>query len=349
MSALYTMIGNANIYSIDIALVFIFPVCIALYYVNNNTFRIFDLYALFTYFLFTILLAFQSLQVPELQNYCLWPIKAFLVVILLVANGSLVTKEQYLCIFAFALLLYITSNDEGGRAYGLFGPNMLYRFYGVLFIFTIYLYTCRLDKSYLLAAGLAISVVGILSTGSAGGILTLIVCSTVFINFRLRYLMVGIISLFFIYLGWDWINNITVVERIVSKLNSGLFTESVRINGILTITSGDFSFFGHPYSYYNHIWEDLYVYPHNIFAELYAFFGVSGVVVIIILISALITSIFNVRERKAGIFDLIFIALLPGTIVSGDLSDNYGLIGMGMGILIAKRRSSDILSFDKRP
>jgi len=354
ITVLFAIIGNARIAGFDIALTVIAPVCILLALMTKPRFKLPQIMLGVVIIAATFVLTVQTVNAEVLTGYVYWPVKACLVALFVTLFAHSIDGRQFTILFAFVLVLLLTSQQIDGRSFGLFGPNMLYRFYGILYFTAIYMLWARKGNIGWYITAIAISIFAIGRTGSVGGIFVLGAGSLLFIRPSLRYIPIFASMVFALYLVWPYIEDFNIVQRMLCKINlvwphiedfnimqrvdcrTNLdnIGASSRVNGIISILDYPFSVFGNNYNAYANVWRENYPYPHNIFVELWAFFGVPGIMVAAIPIGALLVVRRQVLRRECTLFHFAFISIFLSANLSGDLSDNYGAIGLALGLLL---------------
>ncbi len=168
LAIFFAMVGNAQVFGLDVALCFIAPLLLFIFFKQQP---VFSPHSTIVAIVFTalsgVMVAIAISGVSEFQSYYLWPIKAMLVALFVSRAEPGIQHITFLAFFAFCALLFLTSSDNAGRSYGLFGPNMLYRFYGLLFGLSLFYWLQT--RAFLTLAALGLSLLGVVSTGSAGG------------------------------------------------------------------------------------------------------------------------------------------------------------------------------------
>ena len=340
-------IGNAQILGIDIVLFFLLPILLLITSVDFTIIRS-TIYGYMFLFLMWAMLSLITLQgikanIPYFEYYWFWPIKAVILsFIISVHDQPKWNRTDTWILLLFALCLIFVGHFKDGRLYSIFGPNMLYRLFAILLIFSL-MQKNHTQKGIDKLTGIlafSLGMIGIFLTGSAGGIfLVLIILIYYFYLLNDKKLLLLIILMgFFIYIGSSVLHiasydsDITAISRIIYKL--GTFATSERWIGLSDIFSRPFSFWGGTYFSFSNIWTSSYPYPHNILAEIYAFYGILGLV----LISIIIIVILNLYNKKlsSNVYILTFIVVTGGSLLSGDLSDNYGVVAVSVGYLLNK-------------
>ena len=343
----FAFTGNAQFLGQDLVLLCFFPFLFFLFLKGQQS--ILYQYS-YLYFFMLMLLIFATflaikIDIPYFENYILWAPKA--AILMTVIGFSKPPRWNMSNMFVFSLMIFlliITGSIQDGRLFSVFGPNMLYRIFGMLVLFSVmhrFQQNHKVSVVNLLFIGLGIY--GIILTGSAGGILVLFLVlliytvhflkrSTPFYGILIVLPIIGLFALSIYFL--TTFEELTTFSRISYKL-AGLQLSS-RFIGLVTLFNAPFSWMGYSYGYFGHLWFFGYEYPHNIFAELYAFYGSIGLFLIAVICSAL--SKIYVSSLADDVYLLTFAVLLVGACLSGDLSDNYGVIGIAGGLLIRQQR-----------
>jgi hypothetical protein len=338
-------IGNAQLLDIDIVLFLLLPMLWIITFANSNFIRM-TVYGFIFLISLWAMLALVTLQginanIPYLKNYWLWPIKAAILAFIIATDDQPKWGQTNTWILIlFALCLIFVGRFEQGRLYSIFGPNMLYRLFGIILILSLMQKKIIREGTYKFTRIVAflLGIIGIMLTGSTGGIILVLVAfiyySYVF-HAKIFLLLTIVISLF-AYMGTSSLYlasfdiDITAISRVIYKI--GTFASSERFVGLFDVFSRPFSFWGSTYPSFSNIWTDSYPYPHNIVAELYAFYGALGIV-IISMISIMFFKLYD-KKLSSNVYVLTFIIIFFGSLLSGDLSDNYGVVAVCMGYLL---------------
>ena len=342
---LYVFIGNALISNIDIFLVFLTPVILALngFKISNNHKTQTVKTLLYLILLFCGMRA-AFIGIEYFEYYFIWPIKAIIGIIIISSTKELKWSSfDTFILFIFCFFLVLLGRIENGRLISFFGPNMLYRIFGFLYAFSLFQSLEEKSNKKIIFALISIfALTSSLATGSTGAVVTIILISLAAIyRFSAKIFIASLTSLaivlFYIETIMSYIesniNNIpTIISRTLIKLQDN--SSSDRSFGLSEIYSKDPLFFGYNHSDFNLIWTDGYKYPHNIFAELYAFYGIFGIFLIMIIIFAFIRSLPQII--KGGTYELMLLVMFIASMLSGDLSDNYGVIILTSTIIMRK-------------
>lgn len=339
---LAAFIGNAELFGFHVGLLILFGLAI----IQFSYTRKFPRHALILIgFLFGVLIAAtirsQHIGVPYYDRYWLWPVQSMIVILIVLTR----TRWNWPMgnVIAFAILgcfIFALGEVVDDRFYSIFGPNMLYRIFGFLFIFSLIYYFGATGLARILL--LTFSTFGLmvtLLTGSSGGLAIIAVGCSMALWRVSKWLTVTAITLGgfafhrFSILGgvFDTTYNVPVsFNRLLFKL-SNLYVDT-RFAAWTEIFSEPPTPFGKDYTSFANLWFSGYLYPHNLFAELYAFYGMIGVVLIVFVVCG---GIIAFRKSIEGdILSIAFVVLSIGSLLSGDLSDNYGVIALASGVLL---------------
>ena len=135
-----------------------------------------------------------------------------------------------------------------------------------------------------------------------------------------------------------------LINRLLSK--SASITESARFVGWSDLISLSKFPYMTSYETFSSVWTYGFYYPHNIFLELFLFFGLFGALLAVFLIRASLACL----KRKAGndnFIKLIFLVTFSGSLCSGELSDNYAVISLA-GLIIMSTPYLNYLKLRKR-
>ncbi len=233
------------------------------------------------------------------------------------------------CILAFLSLVFI----GGSRESLIFGPNVMYRILGVLF----FLMYCSLSiqkspKYYLLLLSYVATLIGLVLTGSRGATVVFLL-QTLFLliyfrnfNFAKYVVLIGFVALFFVIFSyWDVVSGI-LGRVIYFDMNNG--SESVRANMYLIVldvfeaeSSTTLLFgLGNESNYFQGI------YPHNLFIEILLYHGI-----VFFLATLILGGLLFLKSRGNNFIGFCFLVFLPiifGTMLSGNLTDNYPVLSL---------------------
>lgn len=216
----------------------------------------------------------------------------------------------------------------------IFGPNIMYRIYGLLFFafyYAVIMKTERKGSSLLIV--FLMSFVCLISTGSRGGTLILLMeMIAVAIYFRkntiVKYFVYALISVFFYYIIQYW-------ELISELLGRSVFIDvtSASENTRLSMLDGFIKFlqtepmgtllFGLGNN--NHYYPNYY--PHNIIIESIVYHGLFFLTFMIIAATSFIKKLL-IKRNEMRVLLLIFSPIFIGAMVSGYLLDNFTIISL---------------------
>ena len=340
-------IGNAQILDIDIVLFLLLPMLWLITLANSNFIQM-TIYGFIFLILLWAMLVLVTLQginanIPYFKNYWLWPIKAAILALIIAADGQPKWNQTNTWILiSFALCLISVGRFEDGRLYSIFGPNMLYRIFGIILVLSLMQKKLIHEGAYKFTRIVAflLGIIGIMLTGSIGGIIVALAVLIYYLYvFHTKIFILLPISIsLFAYLATSSLDlasfdsDITAISRIIHKV--GTFEASERMIGLYDLFSRPISFWGRPYLSFSNIWTDSHPYPHNIVAELYAFYGAFGIV-IIAMISIMTFKLYD-KKLSSNVYFLTFIIISIGSLLSGDLSDNYGLVAVCAGYFLSR-------------
>jgi hypothetical protein len=349
---LFAFIGNAQVGGLDLVLLIVVP---ALFVLNLTKPWKLPYLSYFLYLFFAVVLlmaAFQAyhVAVPYFEDYYIWPLKAFILMTFVAFSGPpRWTMTNMFALSMIALALIVTGSFESGRLHSAFGPNMLYRLFGMLALFSAMQgFQKTRGKPHATVAMFGLGMVGLVLTGSSGALVVVAAIVALYLYRWSRRVFfslaigaaAGIVILLVTQSGAGALyfiqdSNISVISRSFYKIET--LEADARMIGLKTLFTAPFSVFGYQHADFAHLWFFGYQYPHNIFAELYAFYGIIG----LILIAAILLTIrkLTVAVVLTDTYFLTFIILLIGSNLSGDLSDNYGLVGLACGLLVRASQS----------
>lgn len=326
-------LGNASIKGVDVT-IFITFICLLMLqkvYIQQK-FKLNSIYLGLAIFSILVLMVFQGfdLGIPYIDYYFLWTVKTLLLIAVFRHNVKFDAIYFLPPLLVVNMLIYLTSSIEAGRLVSIFGPNMIYRFSISLFIVTILLLRdCKDIRIKLLYLGILILSLSItVQSGSVGGVLSL------FIFALIHYTKVTLISVFVfvsvVFVNYEYFTNINIglLWRIFHKFDT--FQTSARFENIIYVLH-NIPILGKDYNYYSRLlYDEGHMYPHNFIIELLAYFGLIGVLLSV----AVVVGVFNGINCKIPLY-FILLPFFVGSVVSGDLSDNYVTIVAGItGVFI---------------
>lgn len=331
---LFAMIGNARLFGMDVVLTFIAPICLTLIFLAKPKLTPSALLIGVFISILATLLTFRTLQFEVLLGYDLWLLKAVLLIFFISQNSFRIASAEVHLFFGLCFVLFLTTTDTYGRSYGLFGPNMLYRFYGLLYLLSIFMLATKQAGKPFWLTYVGFATIGIFLTGSVGGLVLML--AGLLLVFRFTVVSVswltGIAILLFAL--WPRLQDTSMMQRVILKASWTAVQDSSRFSNGLGIVEKGIKPFGWNYSDFNSLWLEGFEYPHNIFIELTAFLGLPGVVISLIIMAAVIIVWRRAVRRESTAYDLCFIAILTGSLFSGELSDNYGAVGFAVSFFL---------------
>ena len=349
---LIALTGNAKFLGFDLVVFMLLLATLFSYYLHFSLSLKKNSHILLAFLMTTLcFMGLRALQVdvPYLDLYWLWVIKAAYLFLLLCLGGQLSWPSgNMIFILLMCLSLIMVGSFKDGRLYSIFGPNMLYRFFGVvLFVSAMSVYY---DKGIKRALSVLIAVFGsfaIMLTGSGGGVLIFVSILLVFF-FKASPIICGIFTAAFIgcvatflfsngtslplrWIDADWMP--LALTRLLYKLDT--LSSVDRFVVWVDLLSQPISILGKNYENFNGTWIDGHIYPHNIFIELIVFYGVLGHLAGLIVIIAIIKSLSYLLSRD--ISAITFVIIFIGAQLSGDLSDNYAVISFAFYFLLRQK------------
>lgn len=338
---LFVFVGNAQIQGIDLTLFFLLPAFLFLQPISLWKFRKSTIWIIvfLTMILLGCFVQTVSLDIPYFENYYIWPLKAAFLFVFLASGNQLNFPIGNIVILALiCLFLIAVGRIENGRLVSVFGPNMLYRIFGFLLAFSAALiFVSRGMAKVAALICMAIGTFATLLTGSSGAVVVLAILMLITI-YRLSRIGFAVFLVFIAYLSIRFSNLVSTVglgssfpsflSRIFYK--SSQISDNPRLNGWGDLLTSPFAILGSSYDDYANIWFFGFQYPHNIFVELYIYHGMFGIIISGFMIVGAI--LFIPRILKGDVAGLVFIVMLVASCLSGDLSDNYGVIGLLGGL-----------------
>jgi hypothetical protein len=340
---MYSLTGNAMAAGIDIGITIIASIWILTLAVRKQSLKSPRLSSIG--FGLTILAAFQARAIfqdtPYFETYWIWPTKSAILLLLAATTRNLDWPRGNTKIyFTICLLLLFLGHFENGRLYSVFGPNMLYRIFGFLYLISTIelLHLPRGNPRSLPILFSLTSLVLMLLTGSVGALI-IALFPVIHILRRMskaKFATLAASTLFIFYtlLNIDFDSDLlTTFSRTAFKIAT--VYESERIAGWKSIFELGFSVVGNDYQRYSSLWFFGYEYAHNIAVELISMFGLTGLLTFIILV---LTAIAHINNKNP--LYLLFICIFSGSLLSGDMSDNFAAVSLGLIILLKPRIQS---------
>ena len=356
---LFAFIGNAQVFGLDLVLVLVAPALLALILTTPSKLpsRSYFPYLVLAITLFVAMLQAIHVAVPYFDDYYIWPLKAFILMTFVVFIGpSRWTITNMFALSLVVLALILMGNIESGRLHSAFGPNMLYRLFGMLAFFSAMQgFQPSRGNRLTTAAMFGLGAIGLVLTGSTGAIVVATAIMVLYLyRLSLRVFLclvigsAGIVILSITQTDASVLallhdSKLPIIARAFYKL--GTWQDEARMIGLITLFTEPFSILGHQHADFANLWSFGYVYPHNIFAELYAFYGITGLIIIVAIL--LTIRKLTMVAMLSDVYFMTFIILLIGANLSGDLSDNYGVVGLAGGLLLragqtARRRKRGV-------
>lgn len=348
---LITFIGNAQVAGFDVVLI----ICALTFFTKSSSVtqdvrpkRWFVIF--FVLLLLGVALRSIFLDIPYFNDYYLWPLKAMFLTFLIGTSKELTWPLGNMIALTFlSVALIWVGRIEDGRMYSVFGPNMLYRLFGLVMMYGAMLFMLRRGKERIVMLGaFGFGFLASLATGSVGAVAIIVAVIALF-AFRMSTRLSLVLGLTCMYplLTLDFsifsealgVQELAAINRI--DIKSASLLQDARIIGWGDILSQPFSPRGYDYQDFLYLWTDAYAYPHNLFVELFGFYGLLGVTLCLVVIVALVRAVPKAIEGE--IISMTLIVLGLGSAVSGDLSDNYGVIGLACGLLLRLRSKRTII------
>jgi len=350
------VIGNAVVLGVDVFLGLYLLILIWLVLkldLNNLHVKTSQLYkGLFILLIYSILIILSlNINPPYFDNYFIWPIKSILLFsILLILSQSLKNNKTdpdsnlkiwYFILFSVAVIFLVFGYKIDGRLSFIFGPNMLYRITIILFLIVLlYEFSAQRVRKYLSLLSIFLTFFVLSEIGSKGGLVVLLLSLIFLFSMRIRR---PIKSLFIvsvlILIVYSFINNFADVPRM---LDFSLIQDSIRYSFALEYFENyQVSLLGNGWKDFERFSLEGFMYPHNILIELFMFYGLAGIVVIMAIFVATIKgwhylkiSMKNRVVDHNSIFIMVYIIMLSSSSLSGDLSDNFAVLSLAFyGVL----------------
>ncbi|MEJ6403194.1 hypothetical protein [Yoonia sp. 2307UL14-13] len=340
-------IGNGQIMGVDVVLLLL-PLAVILQLRDRWVIQANSVLPMFIVILILTLTIVRApaVGIPYFESYALWPIKALFLMLLLTFGRDLDWPlGNMIALSLICVLLIAVGEVQDGRLISVFGPNMLYRIFGLLLFLSAMQYFEKQVGSRILFVGFAaFSITASLLTGSTGALL--VIAAILFIvslriSKLLSFMVIGA-SLYWIMTSGIMsgtftvgVNAPTTLTRLIYKSTTVMVSD--RFLGWIDIARSPFSLIGYAHSDFSNIWTYGFEYPHNLFVELYGFYGLPGLALVLIIAVAITRSI--ALALQGDIIAMTFLVLTIGSMLSGDLSDNYGVVGLACGLLLRSAHS----------
>lgn len=339
---LIAFVGNAQVINFDLVLVLCVLALFTQFSSGWRTARLTPWLAGF-FGIILVIAAFRStsIGIPYFDAYFLWPIKALFLMFLIATGRNLNWPlGNMLALALICVVLIAIGRIEGGRLFSIFGPNMLYRLFGFLMIFGAMLYPLRRGPERFIMLGLAgFGLFASLLTGSTGALLIIGAVMALFVlrfSKKLGWAFWAACVYLMLTLGPATVSGQTTfggavsLDRLAFKLTN--LEADERVIGWGSILSQPFSPLGYDHADFWYLWSFGYNYPHNLFVELFGFYGGVGLVLCLAVIIGVIKAV--PKAIEGDVISMTLIVLATGAMVSGDLSDNYGVIGLACGLMV---------------
>jgi len=311
---------------------------------------------------------FSSTLADYSDLYSLWTIKVITSYIFFLACIQTFNKchdnKLFINVMALSsfiiLILFVfgTAMSKTDRGSFIFGPNILYRVFTILSMFSALL-VCIVPKHFktirvtLLLTLFLICSAGIYFTGSRGG---LIVLSVLFLfKIHLFYIKIPLRKLFICILTPLCFGAYFVYELLFLDINNSRFSNfdyegneslSYRLAPWIDFLNSPSEWIlstGHSYiDFMMKFGSDVFPYPHNIFLELMLFNGLTGFLLSVFIVYQYVIILVDVLRSYFGTKSLFFYIttiVLIGSLFSGNLQDNYLLISLLMALNVIKNET----------
>jgi O-antigen ligase len=246
---------------------------------------------------------------------------------------------KYSTLFVVVVFVFFGFIDDNARYIipGLSNPIWISRHVAAgLMVYIIYNFTEKNTMNIFSLLYLIVGFTVLIYTGSRAPVIALFICIFLYLNKIKRVSKVGIGTVIFVlsvllYYSYNFSSSY-LFEGNFYSLHHRLEAIKFTFEQPLKIFGNGISSFGYVFT-----GEDLDLYPHNIFAELYFEFGVIGIIYFVILTYAVF------KSYKNSIPGLIALYYYINSMVSGDIPGNAPLL---FSLLISWTVHKNI-SFDK--
>lgn len=342
-AVLISFVGNGTIFSVPVFFLLWILIIFFSLIVNSTVVNRTDIFTFSLSIILCVLFAWISLSLNIEYNelYPLWAIKVpllFLAIILLeLKNAKIKTGYHLLVTVLFLLSLIKFGYYVDGRLSFVFGPNMLYRLVTILSIYLIFLAFRGNDKLVTLTSIFVFVfsfyiLMEINSRGSFPGYiyLLLILMLRYFSKTRAAFISAFLVLSISLFLGSE-LNSL----RTISLEDLSLNIRSVFLHDFLNDVIFDVGFFGESYDVFIPYSTYGFQYPHNLIIELILFYGVPGLFLSFLMIFSFFQASGYLLNKKYSddyvvITAIAYITIFLGAQFSGDLSDNFGAIGLAL-------------------
>lgn len=302
-----------------------------------------DSFNIYIFLILSILLIYffsKNLYEPRIYDpfYFLWPIYLIFFTSFCAKKNLFNYFNPPLFLSFFLIIFFLIGSyifkDEAGRAYFIFGANVLYR----LFLFLSLIHIINSKNTYIKIVFLIIGIVGVIFTGSRMGLLlATIFFSTYFLSpyvngifskrILLRFFILIPILSFVIVINLNYLQSIFEIlgqsEGLLSRillLSGG--SVSIRIDFLSSFIEY-WSFFGTKSQIFDFFYfREYFPYPHNFIAEMIFYYGFFGVIIsMIILFEYIKTFVRFIKKDRLSPIEVAFLVILPSTLASGDIVD----------------------------
>jgi len=270
--------------------------------------------------------------------YFMWPIYLIMFMTFCIKEDIFSTFRPPLFLTAILSIFFLIGamiyEDETGRAYFIFGANVLYR----LFLFLSFLQIIHAKNIVIKLFFFLIGIAGVYFTGSRMGMLLALGFYSIYflspynnskfsLKKSLKLVFIIPIILTFVALNFEFIydlyNILVNSEGLISRLlvlTGGSI--SIRIQFLSTFLE-HWSFFGTQSKIFEFFYfKDYFPYPHNIIAELIFYYGFLGIVISgIIIFEYAKTFIRFFKKITLSPIEIAFLIIFPSTLASGDIVD----------------------------
>ena len=339
-----SFVGNALFLSIPL-LLFLLLFCSVLLFKQSNAINLNNINT-FLLILFCLFFFFSK-NIFEIRvydpYYFLWPVYA-LIFIIFCSKHDIFSNFNIPFLLVFLISIFFlwgasSFQDETGRAYFIFGANVLYR----LFLFLSFLVLLNTNNFLLKLFFLLIGFFGVYLTGSRMGLLLAVILYSIYFFtpynngkfsekklVRILILIPSLLALVLLNL-----NQLSALYEL-SIGSEGMISRLLTLSGgsisirlyFLTTFLNYFSLFGSSVSIFEFFYfKSYFPYPHNIIAELVFYYGFFGVLISLIIIFEFLKTFKNfVLRKKMSIIEIAFLVIFPSTLASGDIVDGMLVI-----------------------
>ena len=246
-------------------------------------------------------------------------------------------------LFLMTAMLFVTLVFlEGLRGSVVFGPNIMYRIYGVSFF--VAFWSIRfggVERSVLLSFIYIVSCAGLFMTGSRGAVVVALLATGFFLSIYWGGYLARAVSFFVVFAGaffvafnWEYLQIVAGrllyfdIENDSEAARLGFFYKIFEFyeneNFLILVGAGNGS------EYFP------VIYPHNIVIEVLVYHGlIYGLVALFLALKLL-----NISRINIKIFSIvsIFLPVIFGSLLSGSLRDNCAVLSLLVVPFILKSR-----------